>query len=74
VFEFQTHERMGQDGVIHRRDTYRLPPGAVLLDKSPTEIATTTKGDQIELHLDKLLPPPGNLDVRLRYRLAPAAK
>jgi len=74
VFEFQTYEEMGEDVSIQRRDLYRLPLEAVLLEKSPVDLTIRTNGHQIELHLDKLLPPPGSLAVRFRYRLPAAAK
>jgi len=70
VFEFQSHEEMGQTFVIRRIDIYRLPPGAVLLDKSPAVLTEITNQERVELHLDELLPPPNRLAVRLRYRLA----
>jgi RNA polymerase sigma factor (sigma-70 family) len=73
VYELQTHERMGQGLFVHRSDVCRLPPGAILLEKSPDELSVTTNGDRVELRMDKLLPPPQKWDLRLRYRLPTGA-
>jgi RNA polymerase sigma factor (sigma-70 family) len=73
VFELQTHEQIGSEYVVHRSNVFRLPPGAVLLEKS-SDLAATTNGGRVELRMDKMLPPPGKSDVRIRYRLPAVAK
>jgi len=74
VLEYHLNQRTGNDSTIHLINLYRLPPGAVLLEKSPADLAATTNGGRVELRLDKLLPPPGQSDVRFRYRLAAATR
>jgi RNA polymerase sigma factor (sigma-70 family) len=74
VFELQANEQVGNEYVIHRINVFRLPPGAVLLEKSPADLETTTNGGRVELRMDKMLPPPGKSEVRIRYRLAAATK
>ena len=53
---------------MHDVETWRLPGGAVLLEKSRGMEATTNAG-QIELQTDKLVPPSGTLSINFRYRL-----
>jgi RNA polymerase sigma factor (sigma-70 family) len=74
VLEYHLNQRTGSEATTHFSNVYRLPPGAVLLEKSPADLAATTNGGRVELRLDKLLPPPGQFDVRFRYRLAAATK
>lgn len=73
-FEFHMNSQMGNEYAVHRIDVFRLPPGAILLEKSPADLATTTNGGRIGLRMDKMLPPPGNTDIRIRYRLPAATK
>jgi RNA polymerase sigma factor (sigma-70 family) len=70
VFELQTHEQMGFPFIVRRSDLYRLPPGAVLLEKSPADWIATTNNGRVELRIDKMLPPPGKFESLIRYRLA----
>jgi len=74
VLEYHLNQNTGSEATIHFSNVYRLPPGAVLLEKSPADLAATTNGGRVELRLDKLLPPPGQFDVRFRYRLAATTK
>jgi hypothetical protein len=74
VFEMQMNSDMGNEYAVHRIDVFRLPPGAVLLEKSPADLAATTNGGRLELRMDKMLPPPGKTSVRIRYQLAAAKK
>ena len=74
TFELQANEEVGNESVIHRVNVFRLPPGAVLLEKSPADLETTTNGGRVELRMDKMLPPPGKSEVRIRYRLPAEAK
>jgi hypothetical protein len=74
VLEYHLNQRVGSPFVIHLINVYRLPPEAVLLDKSPADLAATTNGGRVELRIDKLLPPPGQSDIRFCYRLAAATK
>ena len=50
---------------------WRLPPGAILVDKIPQMAAATNSG-RIELTVDKALPPNGTYSVGFRYRLSSA--
>jgi RNA polymerase sigma factor (sigma-70 family) len=52
----------------HLVQVWRLPPGAVLLEKISGMEETTNSG-QIELKTDQILPPHGNFPVGFRYRL-----
>ncbi len=74
VFEIQMNSDMGNEYAVHRIDVFRLPPGAVLLEKSPADLAATTNSERIALRMDKMLPPPGKTNFRIRYQLASAAK
>jgi RNA polymerase sigma factor (sigma-70 family) len=57
----------------HYVEVWRLPAGATLLKQGPGMQATTNSG-QIELQVDRLIPPNGVLAVGFRYRLADAAR
>jgi RNA polymerase sigma factor (sigma-70 family) len=70
VFELHTYEQIGSDYAIHRISTYRLPPGAVLLNEVPPDVKMATRDGRVELRLDKMLPPPGITEFTIRYRLA----
>jgi hypothetical protein len=74
VLEYHLNQRVGSPFAIHLINVYRLPPGAVLLDKSPADLAATTNDGRVELRIDKVLPPPGQSDIRFRYRLPSATK
>jgi len=56
------------NGVTHRIELHRLPPGAELVEKSDN-LAAQTNGDRVELRADCRIPPGGHIDVRYRYRL-----
>jgi hypothetical protein len=47
---------------------------AVLLEKSPADLVVTTNRGRVELRFDKMLPPPGKSDIRIRYRLNTATR
>ena len=72
VFEYDFDHSPGYDGMTHRVELHRLPPGAELIDKSPDDLKVESAGDHIELRIDRRIPPGGDLDVRYRYRLANA--
>ena len=57
----------------HVVEVWRLPMGATLLEKN-REMEETTNAGQIELRIDKILPPNGRFPVGFRYRLAAATK
>jgi predicted Ser/Thr protein kinase len=71
-FEYDFDQSPGYDGVTHRIETHRLPPGAELIDKGPQDMKVDHVGDHIELHLDYRVPPGSDIDIRFRYRLASA--
>jgi serine/threonine protein kinase len=70
VFEYHFDHSPGYDGVTHRLELHRLPPGAELIEKMPADLQEQKVGDHIELRLDRSIPRGGHLDVRYRYRLA----
>jgi hypothetical protein len=72
VFEYSMNQWPGYQGVTHRIELHRLPPGAELIDKSPDDLNVEQVGNHIELRIDRRIPPGGNLEVRYRYRLANA--
>ncbi len=57
---------------MHCVQVWRLPMGATLLAKIP-EMQETTSDGQIELKIDKVVPPNGSLPVGFSYRLAAGA-
>ena len=74
VFEVQCGDTMDMGGyTIHCTEGIQLPPGTVLLDKSPNLKETTSNG-RMELLYDQVLPPSGKLEYHFRYRLADAVK
>jgi len=74
VFEVQCGDTMDMGGyTIHCTEGIQLPPGTVLLDKSPNLKETTSNG-RMELLYDQVLPPPCKLEYHFRYRLADAVK
>ena len=61
VFEVQCGDTMDMGGyTIHCTEGIQLPPGTVLLDKSPNLKETTSNG-RMELLYDQVLPPPCKL-------------
>jgi RNA polymerase sigma-70 factor (ECF subfamily) len=72
VFQYSMNHWPEYDGVTHRIELHRLPPGAELIDKSPDDLKEEKVGDHIELRVDRRIPPGGNIEVRYRYRLANA--
>ena len=70
VFEFSMNHWPGYDGVTHRIELHRLPPGAELIDKSPDDLKAERVGNHIELRIDRRIPPGGHIELRYRYRLA----
>jgi len=71
-FEYHLDHSPGYNGVTRRIETHRLPPGAVLVSKSPDDLKVMSVGDHIELFIDRKIPRGGDIDIRYRYRL-PAA-
>ncbi len=72
-FDYSFDHSPGYDGVTRRIELHRLPPGAELIDKSPDDLTEAKVGDHIELRIDRLIPPGGDLHVHYRYRLAQTA-
>ena len=67
VFEVQDGEQASVFA-MHCTYNYRLPPGAVLLDKSPS-LKEVTSGGRIEMRFDQVLPPRAKAAYHFRYRL-----
>jgi RNA polymerase sigma factor (sigma-70 family) len=59
---------LGYSIEAHLVEVWRLPPGAVLLEKIGGMEETTNAG-QIELKIDQIIPPNGSSPVGFRYRL-----
>ena len=70
VFEYSMTHSPNYGGDTRRIEVHDLPPGAVLLDSAPDDLLVTTNDDRIELRIDHIIPPGGNLPVKYRYRLA----
>jgi len=62
----------GGDAVSRTRriERHRLPAGAQLLSKEPSEMATRDRDGRIELSIDRLIPDGDSLEVRYTYRLS----
>jgi hypothetical protein len=56
---------------VRQVELHRLPPGAELLTKEPSDLAETRKDGRIELRLERTIPGGGSLRVSYAYRLAP---
>ncbi len=55
-----------------RIEIYRLPRGAELLETTPKDMPRRVENDRIELFVEKMIPPGGNILTAFRYRLAGA--
>lgn len=73
VFEYHMNHWPCIDGDTLRTEVHRLPTGAQLLEKSPSDLVESQQDGRIELRINRIIPPKGNLEIRYRYRLAPAA-
>jgi hypothetical protein len=67
VFEVRDNEQ-GAGYAEHCTYNYRLPPGAILLDKSPN-LKEVTIGGRIEMRFDQVLPPRAKKAYHFRYQL-----
>ena len=68
IHELKTTSYPGNDRDVRYVWVLRLPSGARLLDKDGGMTAVTNAG-QIELRLDKIIPPNGSYTIGCRYRL-----
>ena len=59
----------GNDGEMRYIHTWRLPVGAILLDKDG-EMEQTTNDGQVEVRIDKTIPPGAPVSMAFRYRTA----
>jgi serine/threonine protein kinase len=73
VFEYSMKHWPGHDGPTRRIERHVLPPGAVLIDKYPSDLKEEMVGDHLELHMDGTIPPGGHIEVIYHYRQANAA-
>jgi RNA polymerase sigma factor (sigma-70 family) len=70
-YEFETTQQQGNEHDMRLVEVWRFPSGASLLESSPAELEQTTNRDgQVELRLDKTVPPWGTTPLAFRYRLA----
>jgi RNA polymerase sigma factor (sigma-70 family) len=74
VYQYRMNHSPEYNGDTHRIEVHRLPAGAVLLEKHPADLAQTVNDGQIELRIDKMIPPGDSLEVSFRYRLPAATK
>ena len=61
------------DGDTRRVEVHRLPRGAELLSKSPSDLVESRKDGRIELRIERTIPQGGFLEVTYCYRLKVAA-
>ena len=68
--EYQVGSTNSEDNVANMRwvETWRLPAGATLLEKT-SEMEAATNAGQIELRADQIVPPKGSMSISFRYRL-----
>jgi hypothetical protein len=73
-FHFQDHPNFASGFQAETRsvEEYRLPPGAVVLEKHPAELQESTDAGQIALIIDRKIPANALRETRFRYRLASA--
>jgi RNA polymerase sigma factor (sigma-70 family) len=69
-YQYQIDIATGYEGNTHRVQVVDLPAGAILLEKQPANAVEMTNNGRIELRVDKIIPPGGNLPIRYRYRLS----
>jgi hypothetical protein len=63
-------QQQGNDRDMRLIEVWRLPAGATLVTNSPPEMTSTTNSDgQIEVRLEKVVPPNGTTPIVLAYRL-----
>lgn len=61
----------GNDSDLHYVHTWRLPVGAIVLEKD-SDMEQTSDAGQIELRLDKMIPAGSPVTMAFRYRVAAA--
>jgi RNA polymerase sigma factor (sigma-70 family) len=71
-YECGGNSNIGNIAEAHVVEFYRLPAGAVLVEKGDG-ISATTNSDRIELTMDRMVPPNGSYSAGFRYRLDTAA-
>jgi len=59
----------GADVPTQRIETYLLPAGAELVSTNPTTMQRSDKDGRIQLHIEKLIEPGGNIVTGFQYRL-----
>ncbi len=75
VYQFLLADQPGGVNDIHRVEVYKLPAGATLLDKTPSDSHVTTNHNRVELRVDRIVPPTTTRwEVSFRYRLGATAK
>ena len=74
-YELATTQSRGNNLDLHLVEIWRLPPGATWVTWSEEDFRISTNADgQVELRLDKVVPPGGATPLRLAYRLPKAAR
>jgi hypothetical protein len=72
TFEYRMDHFPGYDGMTHRIERHKLPPGARVLWKNTDDLREEKVGDHVELQIDRRIPKDGHIEVRYRYTLSPA--
>jgi predicted Ser/Thr protein kinase len=75
VFEYHMDHWPNAECPVQYINLYRLPRGAVVIDKSPDDLTVENPAaTQVLLHIARQIPPGGDIDVRFRYRLESPAQ
>jgi hypothetical protein len=73
-YELDMTQQQGNVQDMHLVEIWRLPADAILVTNSPAEFTLSTNGEgQIEVRLDKVVPPMRTTPLFLAYRFAKAA-
>jgi RNA polymerase sigma factor (sigma-70 family) len=70
-YEVRDNSHPGNVAEVHVMEVWRLPAGAMLVEKGDG-LSAATNSDRIELTFDRMIPPNGSYFIGFRYRLATA--
>ena len=69
-YVLETTHQFGNEQDMQLVEVWRLPAGATLATKNPPDMTSSVNGDgQIEVRLEKVVPPNGRIPLALGYRL-----
>ena len=69
TYRFFMNHHPGTNKSTMRIETYLIPAGAEVVSTNPPDIKRTEKGGRIELHVEKVIPPGGNIITEFQYKL-----